>query len=202
MSGNQSDTTQPALRLVVLISGNGSNLQAIIDEISRGTLTANIIKVISNKADAYGLQRAAEAGIETEVLSHKDFPDRESYDKALIQRIDIARPDLLILAGFMRILSDHFVKYYAGKIMNIHPSLLPKYKGLDTHKRVLEANEKEHGCTVHFVTPTLDDGPIILQARIDIDENDTPETLAQRVHEQEHRIYPEAIRLFAEGKIK
>ena len=190
------------LRLVVLISGNGSNLQAIIDDITKNNLPAKIVAVISNKADAYGLERAKKAGIEQRVLSHCGFNDRKQYDLALKALIDEYRPDLVILAGFMRILSNEFVKHYSHKMMNIHPSLLPKYKGLNTHQRVLDAGEKEHGCSVHFVTPELDDGPVILQARVEIKDNDTAETLAARVHEQEHRIYPEAIRLFAENKIK
>ncbi len=190
------------LRLVVLISGNGSNLQAIIDDITKNNLPAKIVAVISNRADAYGLERAKKAGIEQRVLSHKNFSDRKQYDFALKELIDGYQADLIILAGFMRILSNEFVKHFSHKMMNIHPSLLPKYKGINTHQRVLDAGEKEHGCSVHFVTPELDDGPVILQARVAIKDNDTAETLATRVHEQEHRIYPEAIRLFAENKIK
>ncbi|MCW9031732.1 MAG: phosphoribosylglycinamide formyltransferase [Gammaproteobacteria bacterium] len=188
------------IRLVVLISGNGSNLQAIIDDINNNNLPAQIVAVISNKADAYGLQRAKKAGIEQRVLSHRDFSDRTQYDQALKELIDEYQPDLIILAGFMRILSNEFVEHYLNKIMNIHPSLLPKYKGLNTHQRAIDAGDKEHGCSVHFVTPELDDGPVILQATVPIKADDTAETLATRVHEQEHRIYPEAIRLFAENK--
>lgn len=190
------------IRLVVLISGNGSNLQAIIDNIANQNLPAQIVAVISNKADAYGLERAKKAGIEQHVLSHKDFSDRQQYDLALKNLIDGYQPNLIILAGFMRILSNEFVEHYSHKMMNIHPSLLPKYKGLNTHQRAIDAGDKEHGCSVHFVTPKLDDGPVILQAKVKIEDNDTAETLAERVHEQEHRIYPEAIRLFAENKIK
>ena len=190
------------LRLVVLISGNGSNLQAIIDNISSKNLPAQIVAVISNKADAYGLKRAKKAGIKQHVLSHKDFGDRQQYDLALKNLVDSYQPNLIILAGFMRILSNEFVKHYLHKMMNIHPSLLPKYKGLNTHQRAIDAGDKEHGCSVHFVTPELDDGPVILQAKVKIEGNDTAETLAERVHEQEHIIYPEAIRLFAENKIK
>jgi len=195
-----SDLVSP-IRLVVLISGNGSNLQAIIDDITYNGLPAQIVAVISNKADAYGLERAKKAGIEQRVLSHKDFSDRSQYDLALKDLIDGYQPDLIILAGFMRILSNEFVEHYLHKMMNIHPSLLPKYKGLNTHQRALDAGDKEHGCSVHFVTPELDDGPVILQATVDIKENDTAESLASRVHEQEHRIYPQAIRMFAEKKI-
>lgn len=191
-----------SLRLVVLISGNGSNLQAIIDSIESKNLPAQIVAVISNKTDAYGLERAKKAGIEQHVLSHKNYNSREDFDIALKELIDSFQPDLVILAGFMRILSDEFVHHYSQKMMNVHPSLLPNYKGLNTHQRVLDAGDKEHGCSVHFVTPELDDGPVILQAKITVDANDTAESLAKKVHQQEHIIYPEAIRLFAENKIK
>lgn len=194
------DSVSP-IRLVVLISGNGSNLQAIIDNIADNDLPAQIVAVISNRADAYGLERAKQAGIEQRVLSPKKFTDRDEYDRALKALIDSYQPDLVILAGFMRILSHEFVQHYLNKMMNIHPSLLPKYKGLNTHQRAIDAGEKEHGCSVHFVTPELDDGPVILQAKVEVKSNDTAETLAERVHEQEHRIYPEAIRLFAEKNI-
>jgi len=196
-----SDVISP-LRLVVLISGNGSNLQAIIDEITNHNLPAQIVAVISNKADAYGLERAKKANIEQRVLSHRDYDDRQQYDLALKKLIDGYQPDLIILAGFMRILSNEFVEHYSHKMMNIHPSLLPKYKGLNTHQRAIDAGDKEHGCSVHFVTPQLDDGPVILQARVEIKDDDSADTLATRVHEQEHKIYPQAIRLFAENKIK
>lgn len=189
------------IRLVVLISGNGSNLQAIIDNITNHNLPAQIVAVISNKADAYGLERAKKAGIEQIVLSHLDYADRKLYDQALKELIDEYQPDLIILAGFMRILSNEFVEHYLNKMMNIHPSLLPKHKGLNTHQRAIDAGDKKHGCSVHFVTPELDDGPVILQATVPIKDDDTAETLAARVHEQEHRIYPEAIRLFAENKL-
>lgn len=196
-----SDKDLTPLRLVVLLSGNGSNLQAILDSIEKQQLPARVVAVISNKKDAYGLQRAQTANIATETLPYQGFESRESYDLALMKIIDSYQPDLVILAGFMRILSTEFVEHYAGKMMNIHPSLLPKYKGLNTHQRVLDAGEKEHGCTVHFVTPELDDGPIILQAKIAIEENDTADSLAKKIHQQEHIIYPRAIRLFAEKKI-
>ena len=197
-----SNTVTPIrlIRLVVLISGNGSNLQAIIDDIANNNLPAQVVAVISNKADAYGLERAKQAGIEQRVLSHKNYDSREQFDIALKDLIDSFQPDLVILAGFMRILSNEFVEHYLNKMMNIHPSLLPKYKGLNTHQRAIDAGDKEHGCSVHFVTPELDDGPVILQAKVAIKENDTAETLAARVHEQEHIIYPNAIRLFAEEK--
>ncbi len=185
------------LPIVILISGSGSNLQAIID----ADLPVTIRAVISNRADAYGLTRAEAAGIPTAVLNHKSFPDRETYDAALQSLIDSYHPGLLVLAGFMRILSDGFVRHYEGRMINIHPSLLPKYRGLHTHTRAIEAGDKEAGCSVHFVTPELDAGPIIIQAHVPILEDDTPETLAARVLEQEHRIYPEAIRRFAEGEL-
>ncbi len=188
------------LRLVVLISGNGSNLQAIIDSIRNDNLPAEIAAVISNKADAYGLQRAAQAGIPHHVLPASDYPDRQQYDQALQALVDRYHPDLVILAGFMRILSREFVEHFSQKMLNIHPSLLPKYKGLNTHQRVLEAGDREHGCSVHFVTPELDDGPLVLQAKVEVKENDTVETLAARVHREEHRIYPQAIRMFAENR--
>ena len=196
-----SQNVASPIRLVVLISGNGSNLQAIIDNIENHNLPAQIVAVISNNADAFGLKRAQKAGIETEIFSHRDYPDRQQYDLALQKLIDGYQPDLIILAGFMRILSHEFVQHYSNKMMNVHPSLLPKYKGLNTHQRAIDAGEKEHGCSVHFVTPELDDGPVILQAKVPIKDDDTAETLAARVHEQEHRIFPEAIRLFAENKL-
>lgn len=190
------------LKLVVLISGNGSNLQAILEAIVQQQIPAKVVAVISNKAEAYGLQRAVQAGIETQVLEYKGFADRSAYDLRLQQLIDSYQPDLVVLAGFMRILSDEFVEHYTGRMLNIHPSLLPKYKGLNTHQRVLEAGEKQHGCTVHFVTPELDSGPVILQATVPVQADDTVASLAQRVHTQEHIIYPQAIRLIAEGELK
>ena len=189
------------IRLVVLISGHGSNLQAIIDNIINHNLPAEIVAVISNKADAYGLERAKKAGIEQRVLSHLDYADRKQYDQALKALIDGYQPDLIILAGFMRILTNEFVEHYLHRMINIHPSLLPKHKGLNTHQRAIDAGDKEHGCSVHFVTPELDDGPVILQATVPVKDDDTAETLAARVHEQEHKIYPEAIRMFAENKL-
>lgn len=190
------------IRLVVLISGNGSNLQAIIDNIRNKILPAKIVAVISNKPAVYGLQRAKAANIPQKTLLYRDYSNREEYDHALKTLIDQYKPDLLVLAGFMRILSNDFVEHYSQKIMNIHPSLLPKYKGLNTHQRVLDAGDKEHGCSVHFVIPELDNGPVILQAKVLVKKNDTAETLASRVHQQEHLIYPEAIRMFAENKIQ
>jgi phosphoribosylglycinamide formyltransferase-1 len=188
--------------VVVLISGSGSNLQALIDSLAGGDTPAAIRAVISNRADAYGLERARQAGIETCFLDHKSYADRESFDAALIQAIDGFDADLVLLAGFMRILSADFVRHYQGRLLNIHPSLLPKYKGLHTHQRALEAGDAEHGCSVHFVTEELDGGPLVVQAAIPVESDDTPETLAQRVHVQEHVIYPLAMRWFAEGRVR
>ena len=201
MSSSAVSPIRP-IRLVVLISGNGSNLQAIIDDIANNNLPAQVVAVISNKPDAYGLERAKKANIEQRILPHQNYDSREQYDAALKDLIDSFQPDLVVLAGFMRILSNDFVNHYLQRMMNIHPSLLPKYKGLNTHQRVIDAGDKKHGCSVHFVTPELDDGPVILQATVEVKENDTAETLAARVHEQEHQIYPKAIRLFTENKIK
>lgn len=191
-----------ACKVVVLISGSGSNLQALIDNIAAGENPACIAAVISNRGDAYGLQRAQAAGIATQVLDHKTFSDRESFDRALIEAIDGFDPQLVVLAGFMRILSGDFVRHYQGRLLNIHPSLLPKYKGLHTHQRALADGEREHGCSVHFVTEELDGGPLVVQAVVPIISGDTPDDLAQRVHTQEHRIYPLAVRWFAEGRVR
>ncbi|MFV9682974.1 phosphoribosylglycinamide formyltransferase [Pseudomonas sp. NY15367] len=188
--------------VVVLISGSGSNLQALIDSVARGENPARIAAVICNRADAYGLQRAKQAGIATELLDHKQFDGREAFDAALIQAIDAHQPDLVVLAGFMRILTPGFVQHYAGRLLNIHPSLLPKYKGLHTHQRALEAGDGEHGCSVHFVTEELDGGPLVVQAVLPVMADDTAESLASRVHQQEHKIYPLAVRWFAEGRLR
>jgi phosphoribosylglycinamide formyltransferase-1 len=189
------------LPIVVLVSGGGSNLQSIIDAAATN-LPVEIRAVISNKADAFGLERARRAGIETRVLDHRDYADRESYDTALATLIDSFGPRLVVLAGFMRILSDGFVRRYTGRMLNIHPSLLPRFRGLHTHARCIEAGEAEHGATVHFVTPDLDAGPIAIQARVPVLPGDTPDSLAARVLEQEHVIYPQAIRWFAEGRLR
>ncbi|MBP3932812.1 MAG: phosphoribosylglycinamide formyltransferase [Pseudomonas sp.] len=187
--------------VVVLLSGTGSNLQALIDSDDVKASPATIRAVISNRADAYGLQRAKDAGIDTRVLDHKAFEGREAFDAALIEVIDEFKPQLVVLAGFMRILSADFVRHYQGRLLNIHPSLLPKYKGLHTHQRALEAGDGEHGCSVHFVTEELDGGPLVVQAVIPVESDDSPHSLAQRVHAQEHRIYPLAVRWFAEGRL-
>ncbi len=193
---------QSRLPIVVLISGSGSNLQAIIDAAARGELPVEIRAVISNRADARGLQRAKDAGIATEVLDHTAFASREDYDRALMTLIDRFQPALVVLAGFMRLLTDAFTRHYAGRMLNIHPSLLPNFKGLHTHRRAIEENADEHGASVHFVTAELDGGPVVLQARVPVHADDSPQQLAARVLEQEHRIYPEAIRWFAEGRLR
>lgn len=188
------------LSVVALISGSGSNLQAVIDA-TAGDPSIKITAVISNRSDAYGLERARAAGIETRVLNHKPYPSREAYDRALIELIDHFQPSLVILAGFMRILSPLFVQHYSGCLLNIHPSLLPKYKGLHTHQRALEAGDTLHGASVHFVTEELDGGPVVLQAQVAVAADDTEESLAARVLQQEHAIYPQVVRWFAEGRL-
>ncbi len=193
-----SPDAQP-LRVLVLISGSGSNLQALID--AQADAPYRIVAVISNVADAFGLERARRAGIPAEVLSHRAYADRAAYDQALVDLIDRYEPGLVVLAGFMRILTPGFVARYAGRMMNIHPSLLPKFRGLHTHQRALDAGESEHGASVHFVTDELDGGPLIVQARIPVLPGDNAETLAARVLTREHRIYPLAVRWFAEGRL-
>lgn len=188
--------------IVVLISGSGSNLQAIIDACSSGFIPGNINAVIANKANAYGLVRAGDAGINTQVLNHKGYDNREAYDAALIAAIDKYTPDLVVLAGFMRILTPAFVQHYAGRLLNIHPSLLPKYQGLNTHQRAIDAGDTQHGCSVHFVTEQLDGGPVILQAKVPLFSDDDVTSLAERVHEQEHRIYPLVVRWFCQNRLQ
>lgn len=188
-------------KIVVLISGSGSNLQAIIDAVATETFEAEITAVISNKAGAFGLERAKKAGISTAVVDHLQYEGREAFDAKLLKEIQAHEPDLLVLAGFMRILTADFVKYFEGRMINIHPSLLPKYPGLATHRRALEAGDTLHGVTIHFVTAELDSGPNIIQAQVKTFETDTVETLASRVLEQEHVIYPIAIKWFVEGRL-
>jgi phosphoribosylglycinamide formyltransferase-1 len=188
-------------KLLVLLSGNGSNLQAIIDQVERGRLNANIAAVISDQAQAYGLQRAAIHHIPAVTLVANSGESRESYDARLHDTIDQYQADWIIMAGFMRILSDEFVNRHLGQLINIHPSLLPHYKGLNTHQRVLEAGETQHGASVHFVTPALDDGPVISQARIAVHEDETADALKQRVHQVEHQLYPAAIELLCEQRL-
>jgi phosphoribosylglycinamide formyltransferase-1 len=186
------------IRIAVLISGNGSNLQAMIDAIDAGTLPAKVVVVISNKADAYGLDRAKKANIPTEVISHSDYETREAYDEALIACLENYEPDLIVLAGFMRILTSTFVEHFKNRILNIHPSLLPKYPGLHTHKQVLAAGDLTHGATVHIVTSELDAGPILGQMQCNVAPNDTAETLKQKVQQLEYQLYPEVIKKWAE----
>jgi len=188
-------------RIVVLISGSGTNLQAIIDACATADYPGEIVGVLSNKADAYGLTRAENANINTVALSHKDFASREAYDLELIKKIDAFTPDVIVLAGFMRILTPAFVQHFQGKLLNIHPSLLPKYQGLNTHQRAIDAGDKVHGVSVHFVTEELDGGPVILQAKVPVFDGDNSDDLAARVHEQEHRIYPLVVRWLCEKRL-
>lgn len=187
--------------LCVLISGNGSNLQAIIDRINDGTLHARIGCVIANRPDAYGLQRAKDAGIDAFCLDHHDYADRDSYDAALAGLINQYDPQCVVLAGFMRILTADFVNSLRGKLVNIHPSLLPKYKGLNTHQRAIDNGDKEHGVSVHFVTPELDGGPVIIQSKVPVFEGDTAEELASRVQEQERQLYPYVLNWICSGRL-
>lgn len=188
--------------IVILISGRGSNLEALIAARQAGHLPVNIAAVISNRAAAQGLETAARAGIATQCIDHQAFAGREAFDAALADCIDGFHPDLVVLAGFMRILSDGFVRHYSGRLINIHPSLLPSFPGLHTHRRALEEGVRIHGCTVHFVTPALDHGPVIIQAAVPVLDDDREETLAARVLEQEHQIYPLAVRWFAEDRLR
>ncbi len=185
------------MRIAVLVSGNGSNLQALID----ANLSGQIIGVLSNKADAYALQRAENANIATAVISHKDYPNRESFDEAMHQQLLAWQVDLVILAGFMRILTPSFVSNWQGKMLNIHPSLLPVYKGINTHQRVLNTGDRLHGCTVHFVTAELDAGQSIAQSAIQVSVRDNVESLARRVHELEHFIYPQVAEWLCNGQL-
>jgi phosphoribosylglycinamide formyltransferase-1 len=188
--------------IVVLISGSGSNLQAILDAVASGFIAGRVRAVISNKANVFGLERAQQAGVATAVLDHKAYADRLSYDAALLAAIDEHQPDLVVLAGFMRILTPEFVTHYQGRLFNIHPSLLPKYQGLHTHQRAIDAGDVEHGCSVHFVTAELDGGPVVLQAKVPIFPGDDANTVAARVHEQEHQIYPLVIRWFCQNRLQ
>ena len=185
-------------RIVILISGRGSNLQSILD----AKLDAQIAAVISNNPAARGIEIARSAGVDTAVIDHRAFPDRASFEAVLADKVDSYRPDLLVLAGFMRILTEGFIKRFRNRIMNIHPSLLPAFPGVDTHRRALQGGVRIHGCTVHFVTPDLDHGPIVVQAAVPVLPGDDEDRLAARVLEQEHRIYPEAIRWYLDGSLK
>lgn len=186
----------------VLISGSGTNLQSFIDKVASGTLDLGLAVVLSNKPGAAGLERARQAGIPVECVQHGDYPDRESFDAALVDTLDRYAPDLIVLAGFMRILTPVFIDHFAGRIFNIHPSLLPKYPGLDTHQRAIDAGDEWAGSTVHFATEELDGGPPIIQGRVPVLPDDTADTLATRVLAVEHRIYPEAAALFAAGRLR
>lgn len=185
-------------KIVILISGRGSNMQAIL----AARLPATIAAVISNERDAAGLAFARGHGVATRIVEHRAYPDRAGFDAALARTIDAFKPDLVVLAGFMRILGDDFVRHYAGRLLNIHPSLLPAFPGLHTHRRALEAGVRIHGCTVHFVTPRLDHGPIVIQAAVPVVPGDSEDALAARVLEQEHRIYPQAVRWFCDGRLE
>ena len=186
--------------VVVLISGNGSNLQALIDHSDASNY--KIAAVISNKADAFGLQRAERDNIETRVINHQQFPNREEFDLALMECIDHYHPDLVVLAGFMRILGSEFVNHYAGRIINIHPSLLPKHPGINTHQRAIDAGDKVHGVSIHFVTEELDGGPVIAQDQVKVLKEDTAELLAERVLEKEHLLYPKVVSWYAAGRLR
>ena len=189
------------MRIAVLVSGNGSNLQALINAQHGKQLSGQIVGVLSNKADAYALRRAEDANIATAVISHKNFPNRESFDVAMHQQLLAWQVDLVILAGFMRILTPEFVSKWQGKMLNIHPSLLPFYKGMNTHQRVLNTGDRLHGCTVHFVTAELDAGQSIAQSVIQVSLQDTAESLAQRVHQLEHFIYPQVAQWLCNGQL-
>ncbi|HET7570430.1 MAG TPA: phosphoribosylglycinamide formyltransferase [Gammaproteobacteria bacterium] len=190
------------LRLVVMISGNGSNLQAIIDAIGRGKVAARLVAVVSDKADAFGLERARKAGVPAQVVSPKDFDDRAAWQAGLLKTVDSFSPGLVVLAGFMRILDDAFVAHFSGRMINIHPSLLPALRGLHTHRRALAEQLSHHGTSVHFVTPELDGGPVILQARVPVRPEDDEATLTARVQAAEHVIYPRVIQWFATGRVR
>lgn len=190
------------LRVVVLISGRGSNLQAIIDASREANCPFELCAVISNRAQAAGLDRARHANITTRIVDHQSYASRGSFDAALAESIDAYRPGLVVLAGFMRVLTADFVNHYDQRLINIHPSLLPEFPGLDTHQRAIAAGASEHGASVHFVTAGLDSGPLIVQARVPILPGDDADTLAARVLEQEHQILPRAINWFAEGRLK
>lgn len=205
-SGTLNDFTAEAVtppRIVVLISGNGGNLQALIDAQSHDRLGGGeIAAVVSNVADAYGLKRAREAGIDAVALPHREYDSREAYDGALIKVIERHEPDLVVLAGFMRILTPRFVQRFIGRMLNIHPSLLPAYQGLDTHARAVADGVAEHGCSVHYVTEELDGGPVLLQAAVEVADGETEESLKDKVHAREHLIYPIAVKWCLEGRLQ
>lgn len=187
--------------IVVLISGNGSNLQAILEACEANMPNAQVAAVFSNKADAYGLERAKQFDVNGHFVDPKTFESREDFDAELMKQIDEYQPDVIVLAGYMRILSSAFVSHYLGKMINIHPSLLPKYPGLHTHQRAIDAGDKEHGTSVHFVTEELDGGPVVLQAKVPVFEDDDADALAARVQTQEHNIYPMVTKWLVEGRL-
>lgn len=201
MSIKTSDTAADKKNIAVLISGGGSNLQAIIDACESGQIAGRISVVISNRPDVFGLERAAKQGIATCVIDHQQFDSREAFDAQLIKEIDAADAGLVVLAGFMRILSAGFTEYYQGKLLNIHPSLLPAYKGTHTHQRALDDGATVHGVSVHFVSPELDGGSVIMQARVPVLADDTADSLAQRVLTKEHIIYPRVVEWFCAGRL-
>jgi phosphoribosylglycinamide formyltransferase-1 len=188
--------------IVILISGRGSNMESLLAAVASGALPVRIAGVLANRPDAKGLVTAAAQGVPTGVVDHKQFADREAFDMAMAEAIDRFAPDLVVLAGFMRILTDGFVRRYAGRLVNIHPSLLPSFPGLHTHRQALEEGVRIHGCTVHFVTPALDHGPVIVQAAVPVLDDDDEASLAARVLTQEHQVYPLAVRWFAEGRLR
>ena len=188
-------------KAVVLISGSGSNLQAFIDLIGADQLPIQIALVVSNNANAYGLQRAAMAGIQTKVIDHRVYNSRSEFDATLIEEIDAFEPEIVILAGFMRILTAEFVDHYQNRLLNIHPSLLPKYPGTNTHQRAIDSKDEWHGASIHFVVPEVDAGPVILQGRIKVNASDTPDSLQARIHKIEHQLYPLAVKWLAQGRL-
>lgn len=193
--------SEPGRRLAILISGRGSNMRSFIDAIADGSLDASISLVLSNNPDAPGLTIAGEAGITTACIDHRTYPSREAFDAALLNAVQAVDPDLVILAGFMRILTPVFIEPFAGRLLNIHPSLLPKYRGLHTHQRALDAGDTVAGVTVHFVTPELDGGPSVLQARVPVNNDDDADSLAARVLDKEHIIYPLVASWFLAGRL-
>lgn len=201
-TGQNHDAKGNIKRIVVLISGSGSNLQALIDAIDLGAINAEIVAVISNKPGVYGLERAQAANIATAIVDHTLFSDRTSFEQELTKTINRYSPDLIVLAGFMRILNSEFVQPYEGIMLNIHPSLLPKYKGLNTHKRALENGDSEHGVSIHFVTAELDGGPVIAQRTVKVEDSDNEKSLQSKVQTQEHQLYPEVVAWFCSDRLK
>lgn len=189
------------IRIAVLVSGNGSNLQALIDAVQSGRIQGSIVGVISNRANAYALRRAELAGIRQTVVDHTAYPNREAFEQQLIQTLQGWQADLIVLAGFMRVLTEAFVTRFSGQIINIHPSLLPAYKGLHTHARVLAAGDRLHGCSVHFVTPELDAGAVIAQSVIEVSPHERADQLMQRVHQLEHQLYPRIVSWICAGRV-